>query len=193
MVSPWYCDTHVLVLSYAALWSPKRYPALGSVEPRCDLVRSSSAVPYCRCSLGLASRTSDWADTCHCDSEPLSVSPWYRSSSSTTTTSTHSHRAAASRTAGTLLILCPPLGVVSLARPPGWCRIVSRASRPGWWDPVSPGSQNHSGSRYCRKLTLYTVTKLRRGYQIRSQCSNNSAGAPLNTVRASPGSPDVGT
>eukprot|EP00961_Rhodomonas_salina_P230592 3116140-Rhodomonas_salina.2 len=47
MVSPWYCDTHVLVLSYAALWSPKRYPALGSVEPRCDLVRSSSAVPYC--------------------------------------------------------------------------------------------------------------------------------------------------
>eukprot|EP00961_Rhodomonas_salina_P149006 2005952-Rhodomonas_salina.1 len=35
---------------------------------------------------------------------------------------------------------------------------------------------------YCRKLTLYTVTKLRRLLQIRSQCSKNSADAPRDTV-----------
>eukprot|EP00961_Rhodomonas_salina_P256919 3471634-Rhodomonas_salina.3 len=47
MVSPWYCDTHVLVVPYAALWSLERSPALGNVVPRCNLVRSSSAVLYC--------------------------------------------------------------------------------------------------------------------------------------------------
>eukprot|EP00961_Rhodomonas_salina_P150660 2029095-Rhodomonas_salina.2 len=31
---------------------------------------------------------------------------------------------------------------------------------------------------YCRKLTLYKMTKLRRGLQIGLQCSKNSAKAP---------------